>query len=103
LERIWEVADAQVGSGRIRGYTAAVRIARRVAVRAGGRMALEPESPPMTEETLFRIASVTKRMGGALALGLVAEGVLELEDTIARWPWEATPRPAALASLATAS
>jgi CubicO group peptidase (beta-lactamase class C family) len=37
------------------------------------------------EDTLFRIASVTKPMGGALALGLVRDGVIGLDDPVSRW------------------
>ena len=62
-------------------------------VRAGGRTAVEPQSAPMREDTLFRLASVTKPMGGALALSLVQDGVLALDDPIARWlPEAANPR-----------
>jgi CubicO group peptidase (beta-lactamase class C family) len=93
LERIWEVPDAHVASGRIPGYVAAVRIGGQVRVRAGGRMALEPDSAAMAEDTLFRIASITKPMGGALTLSLVQDGVLALDDPIARWlPEMADPR-----------
>jgi len=60
FEPIWRVPDAQVASGRIPGYVGAVRIGGRVEVRAGGRMALGADSPAMREDTLFRIASVTK-------------------------------------------
>jgi CubicO group peptidase (beta-lactamase class C family) len=85
FERIWETQDVHVASGRIPGYVAAVRIGGRTEVHAGGRMAIEPDSPPMREDTLFRIASVTKPIGGALALALVEEGVIALDDPIARW------------------
>ena len=43
--------------------------------RAAGRPS-RPSSPPMREDTLFRIASVTKPIGGALTLSLVQDGVL---------------------------
>jgi CubicO group peptidase (beta-lactamase class C family) len=90
---VWQVLDAQVESGRIPGYVSAVRTGGGVAVRAGGRMAAEPGSPPMRAGTLFRIASVTKPMGGALTLGLVRDGVLALDDPVARWlPELAEPR-----------
>jgi CubicO group peptidase (beta-lactamase class C family) len=90
---VWQVQDAQVASGRIPGYVAAVRIGEHMEVRAGGRMALEPESAPMRDDTLFRIASLTKPIGGALTLSLVAEGALDLDDPIARWlPEAASPR-----------
>ena len=93
FERIWQVQDAQVASGRIPGYVAAVRIGGQVEVHGGGRMALEPESAPMGEDTLFRIASVTKPVGGALTLSLVADGALGLDDPIERWlPKAARPR-----------
>jgi CubicO group peptidase (beta-lactamase class C family) len=93
LERVWQVLDAQVASGRIPGYVAAVRIGGQVEIRAGGRMAVETENAPMGEDTLFRIASVTKPLGGALALSLVQDGVLGLDDPIARWlPEAANPR-----------
>lgn len=39
----------------------------------------------MHAQTPFRIASLSKLMGGALALCLVADGTLELADDVARW------------------
>jgi CubicO group peptidase (beta-lactamase class C family) len=93
MERIWQVLDAQVASGRIPGYVAAVRVRGRVAVRARGRSATGAESEPMGEDSLFRIASITKPMGGALTLSLAQDGVLGLDDPIARWlPEAASPR-----------
>jgi CubicO group peptidase (beta-lactamase class C family) len=93
LDRVWPVPDAQLASGRIPGYVAAVRVGGQVAVRAAGRMAVGAESAPMREDTLFRIASVTKPIGGALALSLVQDGVLTLDDPAARWlPEVASPR-----------
>jgi CubicO group peptidase (beta-lactamase class C family) len=90
---IWSVLDADVASGRIPGYVAAVRLGRDVAIRAGGRTAVEAGSPPMTEDTLFRIASLTKQVGAALTLHLVREGVLALDDPISHWlPEMASPR-----------
>jgi CubicO group peptidase (beta-lactamase class C family) len=93
LERIWQVPDAQVASGRIPGYVGAVRVRGQEEVRAGGTLAVGAHSEPMSEHTLFRIASATKPIGGALVLGLVQEGVLALDDPIARWlPEAANPR-----------
>jgi CubicO group peptidase (beta-lactamase class C family) len=89
FERVWQVLDAQVASGRMPGYVAAVRAGGRVEVRAGGRTAVGPGSAPMGEDTLFRIASVTKPMGGALVLSLVGDGALSLDDPITRWLPEA--------------
>jgi CubicO group peptidase (beta-lactamase class C family) len=93
FDRVWEAAEARLAAGRIPGYVAAVRIGGRVEVRAGGRTALGAHSEPMREDTLFRIASITKPMGGALALSLVQDGALTLDDPIARWlPEAASPR-----------
>src|SRR5262249_22041187 len=89
FDRIWRVPDAQVDAGRIPGYVGAVRIGDRVEVRAGGRTAVEPESPPMSEDTLFRLASMTKPIGAALTLGLVQDGTIALDDEIAGWLPEA--------------
>jgi CubicO group peptidase (beta-lactamase class C family) len=92
-DRVWRVPDEQVRSGRIPGYVGAVRIGGRVQIRAGGQTAVAPGSPPMREDTLFRIASVTKPVGAALVLGLVQDGVLSLDDPVARWlPEAANPR-----------
>ena len=47
----------------------------------------------MADDTLFRIASVTKLIGGALTMGLVEEGVFALDDPAGRWlPEIAEPR-----------
>src|SRR4051794_41515809 len=93
FERIWEVQDAHVESGRTAGYVAGVRMGGRTEIHAGGRTAIGPDSPPMREDTLFRIASVTKPIGGALTLSLVEDGVIALEDPIERWlPEAARPR-----------
>ena len=93
FDHIWEVLDAQVAAGRLPGYVAAIRLDGRAETHAGGRMAVEPQSAPMEKDTLFRIASVTKPVGGALALGLVEDGVLGLDDPIAGWvPEAADPR-----------
>ncbi len=85
FDDIWRVADRRVASGRIPGYVGAVRVRGHVEIRAAGRTAVEPGSAPMTADTQFRIASVTKPMGGALTLSLVEDGLLGLDDEVARW------------------
>jgi CubicO group peptidase (beta-lactamase class C family) len=85
FDGIWQLLDGHVASGRVPGYVAAVRIGGESVIRAGGRTAVEPDSPPMAENTLFRIASVTKPMGGVLTMALVDNAVLGLDDPAARW------------------
>ncbi|MCL2395157.1 MAG: beta-lactamase family protein [Acidimicrobiaceae bacterium] len=93
FDEIWKMLDAQVASGHIPGYAAALRVRGQIATRTGGRMAIEPESPPVREDTLFRIASLTKPIGGALTMTLLRDGVVAFDDPIARWlPEAANPR-----------
>ena len=90
---IWQVLDGQVEAGRMPGYVAAVRVRGHEHLRTRGRAGVEPGSPPMRDDTQFRIASITKPIGGALTLTLVRDGVLALDDPIARWlPEAAEPR-----------
>src|SRR3954453_12650177 len=94
-ERFGPVADvlqAQVDSGRLPGFVAAVRAGGDTEVLAGGRLAFDGDAP-MRPDTLFRLASVTKPFAGALTLGLVEAGVLGLDDEVLRWlPELAEPR-----------
>jgi CubicO group peptidase (beta-lactamase class C family) len=93
VEQVWQLLDGQVAAGRMPGYVAALRIRGKVAVRAGGRTAIEESAPPMRDDTQFRIASITKPMGGALTLSLVRDGVLALDEPVGRWlPEAAEPR-----------
>ena len=90
---IWQVLDELVAAGRFPGYVAAVRIRGQVEVHVGGRMAVEPEGPAMAQDTLFRIASLTKPIGAALTFNLIQDGLLALDDPIARWlPEAANPQ-----------
>src|SRR5689334_6601045 len=89
VDEVWRVLDDQVAAGRMPGYVAALRVRGEVEIRAAGRTALEDDSPPMRDDTQFRIASITKPMGGALTLTLVRDGVLALDDPIGRWLPEA--------------
>jgi CubicO group peptidase (beta-lactamase class C family) len=93
VEKIWELLERQVASGRMPGYVAALRVRGEMRVRAGGRMSLARDAAPMGEDAMFRIASITKPIAGALTLSLVQDGRLALDDPIARWlPEAANPR-----------
>ncbi|WP_448625246.1 serine hydrolase domain-containing protein [Geodermatophilus sp. URMC 64] len=87
-----DVLQAQVDSGRLPGFVAAVRHDGDTEVLAGGRLAVDGRAP-MEPDTLFRLASVTKPFGGALTLALAEDGVLGLDDAVGRWlPELAEPR-----------
>lgn len=93
FEEIWAVPDERVAAGLMPGYVAAVRVRGHVAIHAAGRTAVEPDSARMTADTQFRIASITKPMGGGLLLGLVEDGLIGLDDEVAQWaPELAEPR-----------
>src|SRR4051794_37670580 len=93
FEEIWRVPGAAVAAGRYPGYVGAVRVRGQVEIHAAGRTTVEDDSPSMTAATQFRIASITKPMGGALLLGLVEDGLVGLDDEVARWaPELAEPR-----------
>ncbi|MDA0183549.1 beta-lactamase family protein [Solirubrobacter phytolaccae] len=93
FDEIWRVPDGGVADERFPGYVGAVRVRGHVEIHAAGRTAVEADSAPMTAGTQFRIASITKPMGGALLLGLVEDGLIGLDDEVARWaPELASPR-----------
>lgn len=93
IDRIRETLDEQVAVGRIPGYTCAVRVGKTGAILAGGRAAFEAAAAPMTEDTLFRIASLSKLLCAALTLVLVEDAELGLDEPVRRWlPELASPR-----------
>lgn len=79
-----QALQAQVDSGWCPGLVAGFRLGGRTEVQALGTYGFE-DLTPMAAQTRFRIASLSKLMGGALALCLVADGTLELDDDVARW------------------
>ena len=82
-----------VSSGTLPGYVAAVSVAGERRIHAAGAMAIESGAGAMTEQTLFRVASLSKIVAAVLALGLEQDGVLALEDPVGRWlPELAEPR-----------
>jgi CubicO group peptidase (beta-lactamase class C family) len=89
---VWSMLQAQVAGGRLPGFAAAVRHRGRVEVHTGGRLTLGG-TDPVRPDSLFRLASVSKPVAGALTLALVEDGVLGLDDPVARWlPELAEPR-----------
>lgn len=56
--------------------------------KAYGNRSVEPETTPMTTDTVFDMASITKPVATATSIMLLVEqGKLRLDDTVARhWP-----------------
>ena len=89
---LWTSLDRTVAEGWAPGLVAGVRHRGETAFHATGQFNLE-QSPPMTEQTRFRIASLSKPFAGALASMLISDGVLSLDDPVDRWlPELGSPR-----------
>lgn len=87
-----EVLDRQVAEGRLPGYAAGLRSRGRVDVLVGGVLTLGDDRP-VQPATPFRLSSVTKVFAAVLALSLVEDGTLALDDEVRRWlPELAHPR-----------
>ena len=84
FSHIWQVPDGHVASGRIPGYVGAVRLGGVKEIRARGVKDLD--GPAMREDTLFRIASLTKPIGGALSCCRSSRiSVFALDDPVGQW------------------
>src|SRR3954447_24159013 len=73
-----------VDAGEAPGVVALVARGDDVDLAAAGSLALEG-SAPMTPDAIFRVASITKPITAAAVLLPVEEGLLALDDPIARW------------------
>jgi CubicO group peptidase (beta-lactamase class C family) len=73
-----------VDDGTLPGAVAIVDRAGRPEVVTVGSVDVEG-SRPMAEDTLFRLASITKPITAAAVLALVDDGRLALDDPIGRW------------------
>ena len=89
---VQQLLQREVDEGRFPGYVAALRHGGRTEVLLGGGRSLDGAGP-MTPDTQFRLASVSKPLAGVLALRLVEQGLLGLDDPVAPWlPELAEPR-----------
>jgi CubicO group peptidase (beta-lactamase class C family) len=80
IEPLAEALRPLVDTGMVPGLVAAVARGEDVEVVVLGDRAVG--GPPMAEDSLFRIASITKPMITALALTLVADGTIDLEQPV---------------------
>jgi CubicO group peptidase (beta-lactamase class C family) len=69
--------------GELPGAVGIVADGDRVEVAAAGKMAYG--GAPMTEDSIFRLASITKPITAAALLMLVDDGRLALDDPVRRW------------------
>jgi CubicO group peptidase (beta-lactamase class C family) len=78
-----DMLDRHVQAGTLPGAVAVVATGDDVEVAVVGARGID--GAPMTRDTIFRIASVTKPITAAAAMVLVDEGRLGLDDPVARW------------------
>ena len=87
LNRIDGAIDRAIARGQIKGTV--VLVGRRGAIayaRAAGRRAVEPKPEPMTRDTVFDMASLTKPIATATSVMiLVEEGKIRLADRLVRF------------------
>lgn len=83
--RLDNVIDRWVSSERIVGVTAIVAQDGDVLYHHNAGFADREARRPVTDDTIFRLASMTKLVTCATALALVEEGRLSLDDTVADW------------------
>lgn len=89
--RVQQIAEQAVARHDVPGVVTAIAGLHDASVGVAGERALG--GAPMTRDTVFRIASVTKPIVAAAALVLVDRGVLRLDAPVAEWlPELAQPR-----------
>jgi CubicO group peptidase (beta-lactamase class C family) len=79
-----EVLEQHVGEGRAPGAVALVARADEVEIEAVG-LADRERAVPMSGDSIFRIASMTKPIAAAGVMLLVDDGLVALDDPIGNW------------------
>jgi len=92
LARIGALGRAEIEDGRLAGLVTLVSRGDRLHAEVLGNLG-PGDAAPLARDSLFRIASMTKPVAGAVALALVAEGLLSLDEPVAGLlPELASPR-----------
>ncbi|GLS20890.1 hypothetical protein GCM10007874_39070 [Labrys miyagiensis] len=90
--RLDAVIDKAIAEERIVGAMALVAEHGEIVYRRTAGHADREAGKPVAEDTVFRLASVTKPMVAAAALSLVDSGTLALEDAVTRFLPDFRPR-----------
>jgi len=94
IKRIDEVIERGIAEWRFPGAVCVVARGKEIVHRKayGSTMYDDPDSKPVTLDTIYDIASITKVFTATALLRLVDQGVMNLEDRLARYfPEFATP------------
>jgi CubicO group peptidase (beta-lactamase class C family) len=81
IEGVRAAAERHVGDDRVPGLVALVAHGDDVHVEAHGSLAVGG-GPPVTRDSIFRIASLTKPITAAVTLAIAAEGLLDLDAPV---------------------
>lgn len=92
FDAVWRALEAKVESGWTPGMVAGIRYRGNTEYFATGVRTLG-QPAKMRTDTPFRIASLSKPLAGALAISMIADGTLALDDPADIWlPELAYPR-----------
>ena len=84
-ERVDAVLSRQLDTQRLVGVVVLVARDGELVYRRAAGFADREARTPMQEDTLFRLASVTKPIVSAAAMALVARHKLSLDDDVTKW------------------
>ncbi|MDX5626952.1 MULTISPECIES: serine hydrolase domain-containing protein [unclassified Brenneria] len=90
--RLNTVIEQAIAEQRLVGAVVIVRQQGKEAYRGAAGLADRESGRPMTEDTLFRLASVSKPIVATAAMALVSQGKLGLDEDIRRWLPDFQPR-----------
>lgn len=92
VRRLDAVIDNAVVKGTVVGTVVLVACDGRLAYRRAAGFADREAGRTMTEDTIFRLASVTKPIVSTVALALAEQGVLRLDDAVEKFIAAFRPR-----------
>ena len=84
MSNLRDILQTHVSDGSVPGAVALTACGDRVEVAAAGFAGADGTSP-MARDSIFRIASITKPITAAAVMMLVEDGLIALEDPVARW------------------
>ena len=85
LERINDLVDSYIDSGQITGAVTLVARRGRIAHLEAQGVMDEASGQPISTDTIFRIASMSKPVAGVAIMMLVEEGKVRLNDPVSRF------------------
>lgn len=83
--RLDAVIDRALAARRIVGTVVLVARHGEIVYRRTAGLADREAGVPMREDTIFLLASITKPIVAAATMGLIADGVMDLDDPVTRW------------------